>query len=62
MEYLQGAVKKIQVEKGECVKEVVLTLDVKTRWNSTIAMLDSVFKVNFLNFVYYPTPPSVVSW
>lgn len=46
MEYLQGEVKKTQLANGESVKEMELKLDVKTRWNSMIAMLDSVFKVN----------------
>jgi hypothetical protein len=45
MEYLQERVKRIQVEKGQQVKEVTLTLDVRTRWNSIISMLDNVFKV-----------------
>lgn len=51
MEYLQGEVKKDQVAKGEQAKEIVLTLDVKTRWNSMISMLDSVFKVKLLNYL-----------
>jgi hypothetical protein len=45
MEYLQQTVSRIQAEKGEKVQEVVLVLDVRTRWNSMIAMLDSFFKV-----------------
>jgi hypothetical protein len=49
MEYLQERVKRIQVEKGMQAKEVMLTLDVRTRWNSIISMLDSVFKVRLLN-------------
>jgi hypothetical protein len=49
MEYLQDEVKKLQVANGEPVREVALALDVKTRWNSMIAMLESVFKVNFYN-------------
>jgi hypothetical protein len=53
MEYLQGEVKKIQLQRGESVKEVVLTLDVKTRWNSIISMLDSVLKVNFCIIFFY---------
>jgi len=47
MEFLQGEVKKIKQEKGEKFEEVVLVLDVKTRWNSLLAMLDSVFKVRY---------------
>jgi hypothetical protein len=49
MEYLQDEVKKLQVANGEPVREVALALDAKTRWNSMIAMLESVFKVNFYN-------------
>lgn len=45
MEYLQESQKKVQEEKREPAKEVNLVLDVRTRWNSIIAMLDSVFKV-----------------
>ena len=37
--------KKIQQDKGLPVKEVTLHLDVKTRWNSIIVMLDSILKV-----------------
>ena len=45
METLQDRVQKQQKEKGQWVKVVTLQLDVKTRWNSMIAMLDSFFKV-----------------
>jgi hypothetical protein len=47
MEYLQELIKKIQLETGEPVKEVTLILDVKTRWNSVIGMLDNVLKVRY---------------
>jgi hypothetical protein len=50
MEYLRDRVKKMQQEKGELVREVNLTLDIKTRWNSVISMLDSVLKVD--SFLY----------
>jgi hypothetical protein len=43
-EYLQDQVKKIQKEKGEKQVEKALVLDVRTRWNSMVAMLDSVFQ------------------
>lgn len=45
MEILQDRVQKLQKENGQRVMEVTLILDVKTRWNSMIAMLDSFFKV-----------------
>ena len=45
MEYLQDRVKKVQQEKGLPVKEITLHMDVKTRWNSIITMLDSILKV-----------------
>jgi hypothetical protein len=48
MEILQGRVQKLQKERGQQIKEVTLNLDVKTRWNSMIAMLDSFFKVPVL--------------
>jgi hypothetical protein len=46
MEYLQDQVKKIQLEKGENPQEKGLVLDVRTRWNSMVAMLDSVFQAS----------------
>jgi len=45
MEILQDRVQKLQKEKGQRVQVVTLQSDVKTRWNSLIAMLDSFFKV-----------------
>ncbi len=45
MEYLQDCVRKLQTEKGLQIREVTLTLDIKTRWNSMISMLESFFKV-----------------
>ncbi len=48
MEILQDRVQKLQKERGQQIKEVTLNLDVKMRWNSMIAMLDSFFKVPVL--------------
>jgi hypothetical protein len=50
LEYLQEQVKKIQLEKGEKPREKALVPDVRTRWNSMVAMLDSVFQAS-LHFV-----------
>jgi hypothetical protein len=47
MESLQTQVTKKQGECGESAREVVLPMDVRTRWNSMIAMLDGVLKVKF---------------
>ncbi len=44
---LQEQVTEIQKERGESARDATLTIDVRTRWNSMIAMLDSVFKVKF---------------
>ena len=51
MEYLQERIKKVQQEKGLKQVEQNLILDVKTRWNSLIGMLDSVLRVSFSFFV-----------
>ena len=55
MEYLQDRVKKVQQEKGLPVKEITLHMDVKTRWNSIITMLDSILKVPVpvIFYIYY---------
>jgi hypothetical protein len=45
MEVLQDKIKKLQEEKGKPITEVALALDVSTRWNLIIKMLDSLFKV-----------------
>jgi hypothetical protein len=42
---LQDQLKKLQNQQGLVGKEVALALDIKTRWNSIITMLDSFFKV-----------------
>jgi hypothetical protein len=48
MEIRQDLVQKLQKERGQQIKEVTLNLDIKTRWNSMIAMLDSFLKVPVL--------------
>jgi hypothetical protein len=53
MEYLQDQVKKVQLEKGEKPKEKGLVLDVRTRWNSMVTMLDSVFEVSFIFYLAF---------
>jgi hypothetical protein len=45
---LQERVAKLQLERKEKMTEKTLHLDVKTRWNSMITMLNSVLQVNFL--------------
>jgi hypothetical protein len=42
---LQEMIKKKQAEMGLPVAEVSLLLDVRTRWNSILVMVDSFFKV-----------------
>jgi hypothetical protein len=53
MEYLQDQVKKVQLEKGEKPKEKGLVLDVRTRWNSMVTMLDSAFEVSFIFYLAF---------
>ena len=48
-EILQSRIEDLQKASGVPVKSVKLTLDVRTRWNSVISMLNSFLKV--CNFV-----------
>lgn len=60
MEILQEKIKKIQEQKQETIQEVALALDVPTRWNSIITMLDSLSKtkeaLQALAPIYEPVP------
>jgi hypothetical protein len=46
LEVLQDQVKKTQKQKGEKEVKKEMVLDVRTRWNSMVAMLDSVFQAS----------------
>ena len=45
-EFLQNKIKEINERNGNPAMPVKLTLDVRTRWNSLISMLDAFLKVN----------------
>ncbi len=61
MEVLQDKIKKLQEEKGKPITEVALALDVSTRWNSIIKMLDSLFKVeSWLGFLSLTVVPKQI--